>query len=606
MSATDMTCPQCDAAQFATAGTPVAKNGSMNGSARRRIGGTSWSPEATAAHTQPAVPTAPSPNGKRFGRRLGTSTAKSSATGANRLAPSRSDLVGAQPHPAPADPVAPAIEHPKANLGPTQSVAPRGQAQAPAAAPGPARRRKKRRSSGAARRSVTSPTSVAPAVSTARAASAMSTATATQETRSRKRRRHRRPWYRRPLLVAPLLLVGLVVAALGVVTYRAESTINAIRQVSTPPPVVADATLDDDPIWDSVLFDTGPARQAVRAIAASEGEEAPDTDDGGGFGRVRDAASNVGDLANGAAVAAGVKNVTDRSRTILVMGVDAQPGAPIDIAVRPDAMMVLRLDEEARTCRLLAIPRDTRTRLPGYGQTKINHALMVGGIPYQQLVVEQLLDLEIDHYVLVDFVGFEKLVDAIGGITIDVPEELDDRGVHFDAGRQTFDGERALAYVRYRADEQGDVGRIHRQWAVLEALLETGSTRDLVAEVNRITPALEDHLRSDLETTDFAAIAETYGGRCTVESIDTVLLDGLRVRLDDPMLQQSVYYNVVTEEQVREAVDSLLGKAPAAAGNGAISAGPSGQIPTSSPLAMTHQGQAVYAHRGKRYRKVSL
>lgn len=261
-------------------------------------------------------------------------------------------------------------------------------------------------------------------------------------------------------------------------------------------------------------------------------------------------------------MAAGVTDGPDYSRTILVMGVDARPGAPIDIAVRPDALMVLRLDQETQSCRLLAIPRDTRVRLPGYGQTKVNHALMVGGIPYQRLVVEQFLSIEIDSYVLIDFAGFEKLVDAAGGITVDVPEAIAKPGFVFAAGGQTFDGAQALSYVRYRADAQGDIGRIHRQWAVLQGLLTAGSGRDLAGDVNTILPALEDHLRTDLEAADFAAIAQTYGGRCTVETIGTTLLHGIRVRLDDPMLQQSVYYNDVTETQVREAVATLVAPEP--------------------------------------------
>ncbi|MER3438248.1 MAG: hypothetical protein C4346_12050, partial [Chloroflexota bacterium] len=108
--------------------------------------------------------------------------------------------------------------------------------------------------------------------------------------------------------------------------------------------------------------------------------------------------------------------------TILLMGVDARPGEAIDIGVRPDSLMVLRLNPETGSCRILSIPRDTRTELPGYGLTKVNHALAVGGIPYQKQVVELLLGIPIDHYVLVDFAGFETLVDAVGGITIDVPE----------------------------------------------------------------------------------------------------------------------------------------------------------------------------------------
>ena len=110
--------------------------------------------------------------------------------------------------------------------------------------------------------------------------------------------------------------------------------------------------------------------------------------------------------------------------TILIMGVDARPGSADRHRRPPDALMVLRLDPETGACRGLAIPRDSLAELPGYGETKINHALMLGGIPYEELVVELYLGIEIDHYALIDFTGFEDLVDAVGGVTITVPENL--------------------------------------------------------------------------------------------------------------------------------------------------------------------------------------
>jgi LCP family protein required for cell wall assembly len=126
---------------------------------------------------------------------------------------------------------------------------------------------------------------------------------------------------------------------------------------------------------------------------------------------------------------------------------------------------VLRLDPASGSCRALAIPRDTLTELPGYGETKINHALIVGGIPYQMLVVEQLLGIDLDHYALIDFTGFEGLVDAVGGIPVTVPQDItvDSSTIEIKAGPQTFDGDQALAYARYRGGADVDVGRVRRQ-----------------------------------------------------------------------------------------------------------------------------------------------
>ncbi|MCO5220196.1 MAG: LCP family protein, partial [Thermomicrobiales bacterium] len=191
-----------------------------------------------------------------------------------------------------------------------------------------------------------------------------------------------------------------------------------------------------------MTFDTGPAQTAV--AAAEELKKGPtstpsgdssyvfeqtagslqttadtdddDDDEGGGIlDGLRGVGENVQDAVDGAAVAVGLKDPKTDPMTILIMGVDARPGQAIDIGVRPDALMVLRLDPESGTCRGLAIPRDSLVELPGYGETKINHALMLGGIPYEELVVELYLGIEIDHYALIDFTGFEDLVDAVGG-----------------------------------------------------------------------------------------------------------------------------------------------------------------------------------------------
>ena len=84
---------------------------------------------------------------------------------------------------------------------------------------------------------------------------------------------------------------------------------------------------------------------------------------------------------------------------------------------------------------MLSIPRDTRTELPGYGQSKVNHALAVGGIPYEITVVENLLGMDLDHYGLIDFAGVTQLVDAVGGITVENDARSARAGSTFRSGR---------------------------------------------------------------------------------------------------------------------------------------------------------------------------
>lgn len=250
----------------------------------------------------------------------------------------------------------------------------------------------------------------------------------------------------------------------------------------------------------------------------------------------------------------------DEAITILVMGVDARPGEPIDEGVRPDSLMVVRLNPDTGSCRVLAVPRDTRVELPGYGQSKINHALAVGGIPYEQLVVEQYLGLAIDHYVLVDFTGFSELVDDVGGIDVTVPNGFTaSDGTVFQPGEQHMDGAKALSYSRFRGDADGDFGRIQRQQQLIQALMAKASDISPVDAVTELVPSLGDRLRTDLGQSDMLSLAEQYGSSCTDESVDFLHLDGSIATYDDPLLNMPLSYVVVDESELRRKVAELIG-----------------------------------------------
>lgn len=252
--------------------------------------------------------------------------------------------------------------------------------------------------------------------------------------------------------------------------------------------------------------------------------------------------------------------LSDDAITILVMGVDARPGEPIDESVRPDSLMVVRLNPDTGSCRVLAIPRDTRVELPGYGQSKVNHALAVGGIPYEQLVVEQYLGLAIDHYVLVDFTGFSELVDDVGGIDLTVPDGFTaSDGTVFQAGLQHMNGDQALSYSRFRGDADGDFGRIQRQQQLIQALMAKASDISPVDAVTDLVPSLGDRLRTDLGQNDMLSLAEQYGATCTDESVEFLHLDGSIATYDDPLLNMPLSYVVVDEAELRRKVAELVG-----------------------------------------------
>ncbi len=361
------------------------------------------------------------------------------------------------------------------------------------------------------------------------------------------RRRRLRPWYRRRLFLAPVVLALLLTMGALAVGWRVTSSVSTIHQVSTPAPLVSGDRLGGDA---KMTIDTGPAQAAIRSV--------PQGDPRGGVG------NTIAGLTGGAAVAAGLQEETPpRTMNILLIGVDVRPGEAIDVGVRPDALAVLHLDADTGSCRMLDIPEDSRIELPGYGLSKASHALAVGNIPYQQQVVAQFLDITIDHYGLIDFAGIERLVDTVGGVTIEVPESFSAGDTTFVSGTQTLDGKRALLYARYRGEGDGALGKIGRQQQILRAVLRSASTSNPIALVPKMLPILEDHTRTSFDPAEMIDIATHFRSTCSEQTLETRRMSGTVATFPDPLLDLDLSYVIVDDAEVRKQVAWLLGNQPA-------------------------------------------
>lgn len=183
---------------------------------------------------------------------------------------------------------------------------------------------------------------------------------------------------------------------------------------------------------------------------------------------------------------------------ILVMGIDQRPHQPANPSTpftpsasdpgNTDTMAVVSIDPASKSATILSIPRDLWLEIPdgrgGWTLNRINAAfptgvadnLPGGGPASAEAAVTYNFGIPITYYVVIDFKGFMKLIDALGGIDLTVPTtitstvlpEADTGGYEFTffAGREHLDGELALAYARFRNDPQGDLGRIQRQQQV--------------------------------------------------------------------------------------------------------------------------------------------
>ncbi len=255
------------------------------------------------------------------------------------------------------------------------------------------------------------------------------------------------------------------------------------------------------------------------------------------------------------------------SVTILLMGVDARDGDKIDVGVRPDSLFVLHINGEEGTCRTLSIPRDTRVNLPGYGMSKINHALDVGGVPYQTLVVEQLLGVQIDHFGLLDFGGLVGIVNVIGGVTVTNDTEFTYKGVTFPKGELKLNGEEALLYARYRGGKDGDFGRQSRQQQIVRAVLEQTGGMDAAKAIPEVLDDIEGHFKTDLGVTSMVSLANDYRSTCTSETLQTAKLSGDVGYDHDDLLDLDLSFVHVAHTELRSKVEWLLNGTPASAPN---------------------------------------
>ncbi len=218
---------------------------------------------------------------------------------------------------------------------------------------------------------------------------------------------------------------------------------------------------------------------------------------------------------------------TDTERvTVLLLGIDERQHE--EGPWRTDTMIVLTLDPVTMQAGVLSIPRDLWVHIPGYGENRINTAHFLGdafdhpggGPALAEETVAYNLGIAIDYYVRLNFKGFVRLVNEIGGIDVDVPQTIDDpyypdEGVGYDplyieAGAQHFDGEMALKYARTRHTEHGDFDRARRQQDVMLAIMEKVTRPDnlphLVSRAPEIYQAVDASIQTDLKLDEIMAL----------------------------------------------------------------------------------------------------
>lgn len=208
-----------------------------------------------------------------------------------------------------------------------------------------------------------------------------------------------------------------------------------------------------------------------------------------------------------------------KGTTVLLLGVDE-----VDEPARSDTIMLMHFDPSTHTINQLSIPRDTKVDIPGYGTNKINSAMFYGW-PSAALAIKTIEDftgIPINHVMIVDFQGFPRLVNAIGGVDMYVPKTVttvagsNARTVVFKKGMHHFDGKYAMLYVRIRYVDD-DFHRARRQQQFLQALQSKIAQPSNILKLPEIGKRFMSGVATDLTTNQILELAylkwRSHGGK---------------------------------------------------------------------------------------------
>lgn len=233
--------------------------------------------------------------------------------------------------------------------------------------------------------------------------------------------------------------------------------------------------------------------------------------------------------------------------SVLMLGVDEREGDK----GRSDTIIVLTVNPNKNSIKMLSIPRDTRTEIIGHNTVdKINHAYAFGGEEMSMNTVEHFLDIPIDYYVKINMEGFKDIVNAVGGITINNPFAFSDYGYDFKKGNITLDGDEALVFVRMRKqDPSGDYGRQQRQRLVIQGVIDKGASFSSLTRFNNIFGALGKNVKTNLTFDEMIDIQKNY--KDTRHNLEQIQMEG------EGKYINSISYQIISEEEQKRVQDEL-------------------------------------------------
>ncbi|SFA87917.1 transcriptional attenuator, LytR family [Lentibacillus halodurans] len=231
---------------------------------------------------------------------------------------------------------------------------------------------------------------------------------------------------------------------------------------------------------------------------------------------------------------------------LLLLGVDERKNDK----GRSDTMILVSLNPQTNSMKMLSIPRDTRVDIPGYGMDKINHAYAYGNVGLSVDTVNQMLDVPIHFYAKINMEGFKQGIDALGGVTVTNDQGFSQGGSDFPTGEIHLNGEEALSYIRMRKDDpRGDIGRNERQRNVIQAAIDEAASFSSITKVTNILDIIGSNVRTDLNFNQMQTLFTDY--RQTRHHIDSMELSGSGEYIDN------YWYYIVPDNELNRVKTEL-------------------------------------------------
>jgi len=230
---------------------------------------------------------------------------------------------------------------------------------------------------------------------------------------------------------------------------------------------------------------------------------------------------------------------------VLVMGVDiGTPGAEEkNNKTRTDTIILMNYNPKNEEINLISIPRDTFITLKGKNE-KINAAHAYGGVPYLIDAVEKLLDIKVNYYGKVDYSGFRNIIDAVGGVDMEITRRMDyddtaqNLHIHFKKGETVhLNGEKAEQFFRWRKNNdgtglaEGDLGRIENQHLFIQKVVEKFRSASIITKIPKITKVISDCVETNMNAEDIVKYGYAFT-KVDKDKIKTLTIQGEAQYLD--------------------------------------------------------------------------